>query len=94
MDKEDQVIDLFKEMATAISQQYSFEIAVMKLLNDAKPGFDELKEELVKLDKTLADKGAWLIEQCRKKQGFDAERLTAELKSIIADAIGRFVKTL
>ena len=94
MDRENMAVDLFKNMANVISEEYVLEIAAMKLLNGTKPGFDELKEILIHLDKGLTEKGAWFLGVIRKKSGFDEEMLTEEFKKVIADTIGQFIKKL
>ncbi len=94
MDKENQAIEIFRQMADAISARYMHEVAAMKLLYKERPGFDQIKEKLVELDKMLIDRGVWLIELYKKEGGLAHDILTEECKKIIALTIEQFVKGL
>jgi hypothetical protein len=94
MDKENLAIEIFRKMASAVSEEYAHEIAAIKLIQNSNPSFDELKAKLLQLDKALTDKAIWLIELYKKSGAPEQEKLTSDCKNIIAETVEQFVKKL
>ena len=87
-------IDLFENMANAISSKYLADVKVATALKGSKPDFDELMAELQKLEQELTKKGVEIVESFKNKSDAASDTLTDELRNIIKSTIEGFVKEL
>jgi len=86
-------INLFEDMASAISAKYLANVKIMTVKKGARPDFDELMSQLKLLEQELTKQGIEVIEAYTAKNG-GADEITAALKEVIQKTIEAFIKQL
>lgn len=89
------LVQLFEEMAKAISIKHQATVKIASVRAGGRPPFDILMKILKELEQELSKTGASLIEDHLKTTpGTDIEVLTEDVRQRIAGAIETFVKQL
>jgi hypothetical protein len=94
MDREEEILSIFKDIARTTSQQMMDDIAVITATNGERPSFEKLMQKLKLLDKELTEKGVQLLEQQKAETGTLSEPLTNAIKAEINTTIEAFIKKL
>ena len=94
MDREEEILSVFKDIARTTSQQMMDDIAVITATNGERPSFEKLMQKLKLLDKELTEKGVQLLEQQKAETGTLSEPLTNAIKAEINATIEAFIKKL
>ncbi len=87
-------IDLFENMAGAISAKYLADVKVATAMKGSKPDFDELMNELKNLEQELTKKGVEIVENFKTTNDAASDKLTDSLRNVIKSTIEGFVKEL
>lgn len=86
-----QYLNLFRKMAYTITNEYVED--VMKYIEDNGfgPSFNEIMDNVKKLENDLMVKGTWLRDDYKKERGKRSPRLTKGFKRIINSSINEYL---
>ena len=90
----DDTVNLFEDMATAISAKYLADVKVATAMKGSRPEFDDLMKDLKKLEQELTQKGIEIVENFKNNSDATSDALTDNLQTIIKTTIEGFVKEL
>lgn len=88
------IINVFEELASAISAKYLANVKVMTVKKGARPDFDDLMSQLKLLEQELTKQAVLLIEEYNNDSSESVEDITSSLKGIIQNTIEAFIKQL
>lgn len=94
MDKQEKLLSTFRNIADAITGKYQAEIKMMTAKTGSRPSFEELMEQLKKMQNELTKEGLNVIEGCSAEQELDVEKITDQVKDTIQQVTEEFIKQL
>lgn len=94
MDQEDKVLDLFRQTAANIAEQFKTEIATYEAINGKKFPFEEMLPKLQELDKALIQGAIKIIDSYKKATGSSTDSLTEKCRLVISSTVEDFVKLM
>lgn len=90
----DDTVNLFENMAKALSSKYLADVKVATAMKGSRPDFDELMKELKNLEQELTQKGVQIVENYKNNSSAASDALTDNLRGIIKSTIESFIKEL
>jgi hypothetical protein len=94
MDQEDKLLDLFRQTAASVAEQFKADIDTYEALNGKKFPIEEMMPKLQELDKALIEKAIKVIDSYKKATGGNADSLTEKCRVVISSTVEDFVKLI
>lgn len=87
-------VNLFEDMAHAISAKYLADVKVATAMKGSRPEFDDLMKNLKNLEQELTQKGVEIVENYKNNSDAVSDTLTDNLREVIKTTIEGFIKEL
>lgn len=94
MAKQEELLTTFKNIAEAIAGKYEAEVKMMTAKTGVRPSFEELMEQLKKMQSELTKEGLNVIESCSADANYDKEKVTNQIRADIQSVTESFIKAL
>lgn len=86
--------EIFEQIAKAVADKYLAQVKIMSAKLGARPSFDELMQQLKKMEHELTKEGISYLESLKQDKDCDMEIATGDIKNIIRGTVEGFVKQL
>lgn len=88
------IVNIFEEIASAISAKYLANVKIMTVKQGARPDFDDLMSQLKLLENELTTQAVAFIEEYKDDTSVSVDDITSTLKETIQKTIEAFIKQL